>query len=80
MYLGGSTKSVGKTFEWCPPGLGKKKTNEGIRSEKGVMLRFSLVLARTAYLPVMTMARTASLVMDSYRWRVISHVRYVTHS
>ena len=41
-------------------------TNEGIRPEKGVMLRFSLVLARTASLPVMTTARTALLVMDYY--------------
>ena len=39
-------------------------TNEGIRPEKGVMLRFSLGLARTVYLPVMTTARTALLVMD----------------
>ena len=30
------------------------------------LLRFSLGLLRTAYLPVMTMARTAPLVMDSY--------------
>ena len=42
-------------------------TNEGIRPEKGVMLRFSLGLARTAYLPVMTTARIVSLVMDYYR-------------
>ena len=41
-------------------------TNEGIRPEKGVMLCFSLGLARTAYLPVMTTARTALLVMDYY--------------
>ena len=41
-------------------------TNEGIRPEKGVMLRFSLGLARTAYLPVMTTARITLLVMDYY--------------
>ena len=34
--------------------------------EKGVMLRFSLGLARPAYLPVMTTARIALLVMDYY--------------
>ena len=34
--------------------------------EKGVMLRFSLELARHAYLPVMTTARIALLVMDYY--------------
>ena len=55
-----------KTFEWCPRGPERMKTNEGIRPEKGVMLRFSLGLAWTAYLPVMTTAQTASLVMDSY--------------
>ena len=32
----------------------------------GGVLRFSLGLLRTAYSPVMTMAQTASLVMDSY--------------
>ena len=41
-------------------------TNEGIRPEKGVMLRLSLVLARPAYLPVMTTTRSALLVMDYY--------------
>ena len=40
--------------------------NEGIQAEKGVMLRFSLGLLRTAYLPVMTTARITPLVMDSY--------------
>ena len=45
--------------------------NQGNKDEKGWMrkrrmLRFSLGLLRTAYLPVMTTARTASLVMDSY--------------
>ena len=49
--------NVGKTYRWCPLGLRKTKTNEGIRPEKGVMLRSSLGLARTAYLPVMTTAR-----------------------
>ena len=56
----------GKIFAWCPLGPGRTKTNEGIRAEKGVMLRFSLGLLRTAHLPVMTTARTASLVMDYY--------------
>ena len=41
-------------------------TNEGIRAEKGVMLRSSLVRLRTDRLPVMTTARIVSLVMDSY--------------
>ena len=44
------------------------------------LLRFSLGLVQTAYLPVMTTAQVASLVMDCYQWRVISHVRYLTHS
>ena len=40
--------------------------NEGIRAEKGVMLRFSLGLLQTVCLPVITMARIALLVMDYY--------------
>ena len=67
MSLGGLITSGGKTFAWCPLGQEKMKTNEGIRPEKGVMLRFSLRLAWTAYLPVMTTARIASLVMDYYQ-------------
>ena len=46
---------------------------------KPKVLRFSLGLARTAYLPVMTTARTASLVMDYYLVAYITCM-IVTHS
>ena len=59
--------SEDRIFEWCPLGLRRMKTNEGIRPEKGVMLRISLGLVWTAYLPVMTTARITSLVMDYYQ-------------
>ena len=53
--------------------------NEGIRAEKGVMLHFSLGLLQTAYLPVMTTAWAASLVMDLLFSGVIT-CTILTHS